>query len=355
MAERIFSIYKGRYVAPIFKTFGRSFYLPPLVFLVLYWLLPLIALAVQGFMEGGDLGLKVLHMYIYDEVHLAFAINSAVIIYFAYRFVRLLEFRMRDIIRNSPGSRVPNEVIGSFKSFSQFPFGMISITAASSLSAACLFLLVHRTLAPEYSDWWGSSAFGYAGIIYSAVASTFVFLFVKYCSLLGAVSAFLVWFTAANLRLRPLNADGTSGLGRFASMMISIWAQTILLSLTLLIIVQTNYLGLADSFAVWLLAGIIVLVAPFAAILPFATVVSRARRLKKELIIRLLRDRFAGNLTNTQVSTKEVLEFLETKKSLQELDVFPFLSFKFFAVVGFNLVQLYLAVAAIVTGAGELN
>lgn len=351
MISRINPVYQDDYLAPIFRKFGRRFVLPPLVFVGLYWILPLLFLVASQVVRAQRISLaEIGDLYLSDYVHHLFALNSAILVFFCYRFVRLLHFRMTDILRNSPGHGIPLNICIDFKKVTRTPFSAVGYLAAGLLAALCCYMLGYRVYSDSYTFWWGNIAHGYAGVAYTAVTTVLLFLFAQYFFLLGALTGFLVRFSSTTMRLRPYFPDGVSGLGRFAAMMISVWAQTILLSLALLIVVQSNYLSLTNNFFVWLLGGIIVIVAPFAAVMPFSTTVLRARKLKRQMIDRAIKSEFIVETPCNKVTFSDLKSFAEAKAKLDAIVVFPFLSIRFAALVIFNLIQMYLAVATILSG-----
>ena len=55
MTNRVASVYKGRYLEVVFRTFGRRFWMPPLAFLALYWVLPFVVLEFSSAFSNNGL------------------------------------------------------------------------------------------------------------------------------------------------------------------------------------------------------------------------------------------------------------------------------------------------------------
>lgn len=346
--RRVKPVYQGTHLQPIFSFFDKNFAFPPMAFLALYWLLPAIALLASSYSVGTSHALEgFYHLYVEDYVHSLFALNLSLAVFFCYRFVRLLHFRVNDILRNSADNHAQRELVRSFDKSVRLPFSWPVALLSLLVAIFCFFTLLEKIQGEGYEYWWGNHIHGFAGYAYSIVMSIFVFFAVQYIAALSSITFFFKNFASSEMRLRPLHPDGASGLGLFASMMMSIWAQTILLSVALLIVIRTRYLDLADTYFVWVLGGALVLVFPFAALLPLFQTVRSASKLKKNLIRRLIIEKFSSNTPCSRASLGEVEGFLSLQKELNQISVFPIVSVRFLAIAGFNLLQAYLAVATL--------
>lgn len=351
--NRVRPVYQGNYLQPLFRLFGRAFLVPPIVFFAIYWFVPALVLIVSKYLENpsSEGWWRVFKtLYLEDTVHILFAINLSAAAFFCYRFVRLLHFRTADILKNSPGTTVPRMIIEAFELRLRKFLAPAFVTAAFFGAAFCFWTLVQKINGPEYSGWWGHIDHGYAGYVYAVVMTLFVFFAIQYITALGFIVAFFRQFSAGEMRLRPLHRDGASGLGLFGSMMMSIWAQTILLSFALLIVVRSGYLDLVESYFVWGLGGAIVLVFPLAALLPLIQTIRRANQLKKQLIARLISQRYSQLKPCSVTSLEEVEGFLALRRDLGQISIFPLISVRFFAIAAFNALQASIAVFTLFGG-----
>lgn len=354
---RFLPIYQGRYIGKIFSLVRNRLALVPAGFFFLYWILPLLLTAIPvncSEVGGGAYTNCVVSRatsYLVDFVHLMFAITASLLAFFVYRFVLRVHIVVSEMATPDVEDVGRKHLVAAYKDLSSLPFRKTVTTLVFCVAIWFFAVFWHRTLNMEFSFWWGNIRNGVSGLYYCFAITIFVFLAAQYLFFVGCIGTFLIGYSRKAFSILPFHYDGVSGMSRVAKLVFDIWVQGAFMAACTLIVFYSNYLGIVDSWAVWSLAAIVVVVLPTASVLPVIILVMEGRNQKRKYASKVIQENFdVSPWDKTSFDPSRIKDFIEVRNNLSQVQIFPFRAWKILAIGAFNALQLYISVVTILEG-----
>ena len=144
------AIYREHYIAFVFLRVGNRPVVAALTFFSLYWIMPFVATLVPA-LCGDHYPANLLTcvkgralLYLFDRVHLAFAIIASIVIFFAYQFAMDFHIQVSRLAMTRGKNSARETILREYRNTINAPFHWLSLLACSCVAAATTLLFWDR-------------------------------------------------------------------------------------------------------------------------------------------------------------------------------------------------------------------
>jgi hypothetical protein len=206
--------------------------------------------------------------YLLDYAHLLFAALLATGAAAAVSIIRSVSTILPALHKSGPLETEAHNTEALYRQFQSIANHWIPRVVSLFLAVSTLytFMILWKIKAFEY--WWGSSAYGFAGVVLAFLEFVVVFYVTQTLYFMAVASIMFRHVLLRGLRLRPFHPGGCNGLAPLGKLIFQLWLFSLTIAAAVFVVLGIGYLGLERWTLSWMLSVVATVSLPFLAIVP---------------------------------------------------------------------------------------
>lgn len=268
--------------------------------------------------------------YTQDFVHLAFSLLLAVGAAVAYLLLQRIHVKLEQLWCAGVPQLESATFLSIYQTYSNWAFGKSVRLLSLGLAAISIYLFIRSATIQSNVQWWGHSANGPVGFVFSVIVGFMVYWGTRSCLGFLFLSLMLGKLATYPIAFKPFHSDGCNGLKPFGYVAIGLWLFALVLAASIYVVFHYGYLGIETLPGTWLLAFVIGVSAPAIALVPVVRATLSVQKSREAYLANVEReaDRLfpfsprdvEGHLDKID----RIKAIVEYKRILQDENVLPF-------------------------------
>ena len=341
-------LHSRSYLRYVIAPFRERKTIAVLLTFIVYWAVPGLLVLFSGACTA-DL-FPPTNLYLADFVHAMFTAVALFLLILVLRFASSVDAILSEMKSAMYLEKIGDEGFNSnLRLYQSIPFSVPAILFCVAIGVWVAELFIGRVFDADFAQWWGHYTYGIAGFYYAIIIGPLSFLAAQYFILIFCIFLFFVRIVLPVIKIRPFHPDGRSGLSVFERFLFYMYLQTLVTGLGVLLVFWSNYLGIVNSWVIWIVAAFAIISLPLASVVPTVALVLRVMQEKQIYCEKVLKDQFpeAPEVTD-RPSGERIVSYFDVRDSLNKIIVSPFSGVRVAILAFLNATQLIASAYAIV-------